>query len=211
MNIQTKKPRSLILLVVAILIITSQYFCSQPAEQPSAETDPTEKKLSEQELLAKGKYNVLLGGCNDCHSPKIMTAMGPVPDTTRLLSGHTAGSPLPAISYDATKPGNWLLLSSDLTAAVGPWGISYAANLTPDSTTGIGAWTADVFIKTLRTGKHLGQEGGRMILPPMPWPSIAQLTDEDLRLMFAYLQSIPPIKNQVPVPVPPTEVMKKSK
>jgi hypothetical protein len=92
---------------------------------------------------------------------------------------------------------------------VGPWGISFSANLTPDSTTGIGAWTTENFIKTIRTGKHLGMEGGRSILPPMPWESMAEITDEDLSLIFNYFKSLPPIKNQVPAPVPPTDLMKK--
>src|SRR5204862_295164 len=79
-----------------------------------------------------------------------------------------------------------------LTAWAGPWGISYGANLTPDKP-GIGAWTADLFIKTMRTGKHLGV--GRQILPPMPWQQIGRLTDRDLRAEYTYLRSFTPIEN----------------
>ncbi|MCO4293779.1 hypothetical protein NF867_12980 [Solitalea sp. MAHUQ-68] len=122
-------------------------------------------------------------------------------DTTRLLSGHREGSTLPPLSLDVTKPGNWVVFGPELTAAAGPWGMSFSANLTPDETTGIGSWTEDVFIKTLRTGKHLGMDTGRSILPPMPWY-------EDLKAVFAYLHSLPPVKNQVPGPVPPDQVMK---
>ncbi len=204
-----KTNRNACIALLATLAISSHYFCtSQPAENAPSKTTTEKKELTKTELIAKGKYLVTVGGCNDCHSPKVMTAMGPEPDTTRLLSGHQEGSPLPPITYDGTKPGNWMLFSPSLTAFVGPWGISYAANLTPDSTTGIGAWDADVFKKTLRTGKHLGLDGGRPILPPMPWQLMAQMTDEDLTLIFTYLESIPAIKNQVPQPVPPTEVMK---
>jgi len=88
-----------------------------------------------------------------------------------------------------------------LTAWAGPWGVSYAANLTPDKRTGLGAWTADQFIKTMRTGKHLGV--GRPLLPLMPMAAIAALTDADLRALFAWLRSIKPIENQVPQPSPP--------
>jgi len=88
-----------------------------------------------------------------------------------------------------------------MTAWAGPWGTSYTANLTPDTETGLGRWTADEFIATLRTGRHQGR--GRQILPPMPYPFIGQLTDDDLRAMFAYLQSIPKITNKVPEPLPP--------
>ena len=59
-------------------------------------------------------------------------------------------------------------------------------------------------IKTaLRTGRHEGK--GRPILPPMPWPMYGKLNDADLRAVFAYLQSLPPVKNRVPQPVDPPE------
>ena len=60
----------------------------------------------------------------------------------------------------------------------------------------------------MRTGKHLGQEGGRPILPPMPWQGIAQYTNEDLKSIFAYLHSLPPINNKVPAPLSPADVAK---
>ena len=63
------------------------------------------------------------------------------------------------------------MTNGHVTAWAGPWGVSYAANLTPDKRTGIGAWTADQFIKTMRTGKHLGV--GRPVLPPMPVEAVA--------------------------------------
>ena len=65
----------------------------------------------------------------------------------------------------------------------------------------LGSWTADMFVKALKTGKHQGE--GRPILPPMPWPNFAQLKEEDLRAIFAFLQTLPPIQNAVPDPVPP--------
>lgn len=197
--------------VVAAFLIPAQFYCAHPAEAPKSDSTGTDKPVAEVKVdpIEKGKYLVNSGGCNDCHSPKKMTAQGPEVDDSKLLSGHQANSPLPPITYDATKPGNWILFSADLTAAVGPWGMTYAANLTPDSTTGIGAWTVDEFKSTLRTGKHLGQPGGRPVLPPMPWQKVGKMTDADLEAMYAYLKSIPAIKNQVPAPVPPNEVLKK--
>jgi hypothetical protein len=97
-------------------------------------------------------------------------------------------------------------MAPDITAFVGPWGVSYAANLTPDSATGIGAWTEAQFISTMRTGKHLGN--GRPILPPMPWDEIRKKTDDDLKAMFAYLKSLPAVNNRVPGPVTPPDAMK---
>ena len=57
------------------------------------------------------------------------------------------------------------------------------------------------FVMTIRSGRHLGR--GRPILPPMPLQPIRNLTDDDLRAVFAYLQTLPPIVNDVPDPVLP--------
>ena len=152
--------------------------------------------------VKRGEYLSILGGCNDCHSPKTMTPQGPQPDKARLLSGHPASVQLPPPLPGALTPDKWMAMTNaDLTAWVGPWGTSYAANLTPDKATGSGGWTAEVFIKAMRTGKHLG--AGRPILPPMPWQSLAVMTDSDLKAIFAYLQSLKPISNPVPAPLPP--------
>lgn len=147
----------------------------------------------------RGKYLVAIAGCNDCHTPLKMTPQGPQPDTSRLLSGHPAE--LHAATPAKTE-GVWGWAGTlTMTAFSGPWGISYAANLTPDMETGIGAWSDAAFIGAVKTGKHMG--AGRPLLPPMPWQNLGKMTDEDLKSVFAYLQSIPPIKNQVPDPVEP--------
>jgi len=195
------------ILLLGVCLFISQMGCDQ-APNEKADTSSTSKELSRGELIARGNYLVTIASCSDCHSPKIFTPQGPVPDSTKLLSGHPAEAPLMPIDKKVLTPGNWILISPDLTAFAGPWGISYTANLTPDTATGIGAWTDDVFIQTIRTGKHLGQEGGRPILPPMPWYYVSKCTDEDLKAIFAYLRSLPPIINKVPAPTPPDEVVK---
>jgi mono/diheme cytochrome c family protein len=150
--------------------------------------------------IARGKYLVDTGGCHDCHTPKKMGANGPELETTTLLSGHVTTPPLPA--PPKLPDGPWAaVMTWDLTAWSGPWGISYAVNLTPDPETGIGGWTQQIFVSAIRNGKHMGS--GRPILPPMPWETIRNLTDEDLKAMFAYLRSLPPVKNRVPAPAPP--------
>jgi hypothetical protein len=155
-------------------------------------------------LVERGLYLVTLGGCNDCHSPKKMTPKGPVPDEARLLSGHRADEKLPQVPSNIFGPDKWgAITNNSLTGWVGPWGTSYASNLSPDPETGTGAWNEELFIRILRTGKFMGS--GRDILPPMPWYDYAKLTDADLKAIFAYLKSIKPVKNQVPasVPAPP--------
>jgi hypothetical protein len=181
--------------VIFLSLIFVQLNCSQ---------NPEHKTLTKDEQIARGKYLVNLGGCNDCHSPKEMTPMGPMPDTTKLLSGHPSGEQLAELDQTFVKKGQWILTSMDLTSWVGPWGVSFTANLTPDNETGLGTWTPELFIKAMRTGKHMGV--GRPILPPMPWMFIANCTDEDLNSIFAYLHSLPAIHNQVPAPIPPNEM-----
>lgn len=156
------------------------------------------------DLVARGKLLVTFGGCHDCHTPKNMTPQGPVPDMTRQLSGHPAGEPLPPFDKKALTPGYWMMMAPDLQTYVGPWGVSYPANLTPDEQTGIGLWTEDIFIATMKTGKHMGT--GRPILPPMMTENIRIMPDSDLKAIYAYLRSIPPIKNVVPQPVAPPDV-----
>jgi mono/diheme cytochrome c family protein len=154
--------------------------------------------------VERGKWLVNLGGCHDCHSPKVLSPAGPVPDESRLLSGAPAHTPVPEIPEGTTTmdPNGWGVLTNlDLTAWAGPWGVSFPANLTPDVETGLGSWTEEMFMKAIRTGKHMGE--GRPILPPMPWQNFALLEDENLKAIFAYLRSLPAIKNAVPEPIPP--------
>ena len=87
-------------------------------------------------MIKRGAYLVNFGGCNDCHTPKVFTEMGPIPDTTKLLSGHQHGLNIPRVDTSLIGPGKWYLGNGDLTAWVGPWGVSFAANLTPDAQTG---------------------------------------------------------------------------
>lgn len=164
----------------------------------AAETKPSA------DLIARGKMLVTFGGCHDCHTPKKFGPEGMTFDMTRELSGAQAGQQLPPTDKRALAPGYWILMGGDLQSFVGPWGVSFPANLTPDDQTGIGLWTEDIFIKTIRTGKHMGE--GRPLLPPMFTENLRVLPDEDLKAMFAYLKSIPPVKNAVPQPVAPPDV-----
>jgi mono/diheme cytochrome c family protein len=154
-----------------------------------------------QNVVERGKYLVTIGGCHDCHTPKKMGPNGPEPDMSRALAGHPQDVKITAPPNLA--PGTpWMIATTPtLTAWSGPWGISFAANLTPEQKTGLGMWTEEMFIKAIRTGKHMGMS--RPILPPMPWQDIAAMTDDDLKAVFAYLRSIPPVVNVVPLPIPP--------
>jgi mono/diheme cytochrome c family protein len=162
-----------------------------PARAKSAKDDPAKR----------GAYLVMVGGCNDCHTPLKMTPIGPMPDMDRMLSGHPEGQLDPAGTPAKT---DLALSGPDLTSWKLPFGIVYTRNLTPDKT-GLGEWTEAQFIKTLRTGRHQGE--ARPLLPPMPWFNYGGMTDEDLKAVWAFLRSIKPIKNTVPDPKVPPPVL----
>lgn len=162
---------------------------------------PTPVEMTQEMKVKRGEYLVSSIGCDDCHSPKIMGPHGPEPDPKRRLSGHPADEQLAPIQ-DASVLKDYVLFGMGLTHATGPWGTSFAANLTPDDT-GIGNWTEEQFLKAIREGKSKGMDGTRPLLPPMPWVVYRNMSDEDLSSIFAYLQTITPVKNAVPNPVPP--------
>jgi mono/diheme cytochrome c family protein len=149
--------------------------------------------------VERGKYLVTMIGCSDCHTPLKMGPKGPQPDVERFLSGHPEqmGALPPA---KAQGPWLWAGAATN-TAFAGPWGVSYAANLTPDRNTGLGIWTEEMFVKAIRTGRHMGTS--REILPPMPWPAFRNATDEDLKSIYAYLRTLKPVTNHVPDVRPP--------
>ena len=155
--------------------------------------------------VERGRYIVFTSGCNDCHTPKKMGAHGPELDLSRLLSGQPETPALPP--PPALPAGPWIAATNtDLTAWSGPWGVSYATNLTPDENTGIGSWSEETFVKAIRTGRHMGVS--RPILPPMPVDAYKSFTDADLKAIYAYLRSIAPVKNRVPEPVLAPEPVK---
>lgn len=148
-----------------------------------------------------GEHLVIIAGCSDCHTPKKMTDKGPVTDNNLLLSGHPSQMPAPPIDREEVEE-KGLAVTQTLTAWVGPWGISYAANLTPDES-GIGAWQESNFITALREGKYKGLPGARPLMPPMPYEFYKYMTDAEIKAIFAYLKSIKPIYNVVPQYQPP--------
>jgi len=155
--------------------------------------------------VERGKYLVSIMGCTDCHTPLKMGAKGPEPDMERFLSGHPEqiGALKPS-----TPQGPWIWGSTETnTAFSGPWGVSYAANLTPDPS-GLSIWTDEMFVQAIRTGRHMGVS--RPIMPPMPWPVFRNASDEDLKSIRAYLRTIKPVSNHVPdvqpAPEPPQSV-----
>jgi len=154
---------------------------------------------------AKSRGEVLAADCHTCHSPKIFTERGPQPDPNRLFAGYTADTPLPEIPKGAISPQGWGgLFNNDLTAWVGPWGVSFGSNLTPDKETGIGNWSFEDFKEVMRSG--MVHDNSRRFLPPMSPTMVAAHTDADLKAMYDYFMSLKPVSNPVPNPIPPGQL-----
>jgi mono/diheme cytochrome c family protein len=186
------------------LFLLAACLCAFTACRP--ETEPMPYGLPEAttvDMIARGKYLVDIMDCAACHSPKVMTAHGPVPDTTRYMAGHLAEQALPPFDPALVATGDWSLSNGTVTAFAGPWGVSFAANLTPDET-GIGNWSLAQFTKAIREGLYKGLDGSRPLMPPMGWEAFRHLTDPDLAAIFHYLRSLRPVRNLVPAYIPPS-------
>jgi mono/diheme cytochrome c family protein len=177
----------------AVLFVAAAGFVTLSTSQTRPQDTAAQPTLDSTKVQ-RGEYLVKVMGCNDCHTPWKMGPQGPEPDMTRFLSGHPEQiGPLPAAK--ASEPYVWSGFGTN-TAFSGPWGVSYAFNLTPEQNTGLCIWTEEMFMQTIRTGRHMGVS--RPINPPMPWPAYRNASDEDLKSVYAYLRTIKPIVNHVP-------------
>lgn len=191
-----------ILFALAITVFMAVISCTD--KKPNETSTNTPPKATTEDLVKRGEYLVGILGCNDCHSAKRMGARGPeiIPET--MLAGFPSDRPIVKFESKLIKEG-FAQFYPDLTAAAGPWGISFAGNLTSDET-GIGNWTEEQFKRAMTQGKFKGSETGRMLLPPMPWQNYIGMKDEDLKAVFAYLKSTKPVKNVVPAPIAPDKM-----
>ena len=181
----------------SLLLLSLSFAATVPVDAGQAASRPA----SRPELLARGEYLVRTGLCHDCHTPLTNGPKGPEPDMTRALSGHPSDL---VITEPPVLKGPWVFAGAGTnTAWGGPWGVSFTANITPDEETGLGSWTEEMFVATVRTGRHQGK--GRTILPPMVIPALQAATDDDLKAIYWYLQSVKPIRNKVPTPIEPAE------
>jgi mono/diheme cytochrome c family protein len=131
--------------------------------------------LADDSDVARGKYLVTIGGCNDCHTPGALLGK---PDFSRALGGSEVGFAIPGL------------------------GVFPGPNLTPDKEMGLGKWTDDQIISAITAG--ITPEG-RRLAPIMPWQALSHLTSDDAHAIVAYLRSLPPVKNAVPGPFGPKE------
>ena len=195
------RPRSPFFSAACVSLTVIAAGCNQP---PATQAPSPAPASAPQSQVERGKLLVTIGGCHDCHTTKKLGPRGPEPDMSRMLAGHPEAIKITA-PFQPAGGSPWTIATNDtFTAWSGPWGVSFTANLTPDRNTGTGEggpWTEELFIKAMRTGKHIGTS--RDILPPMPWFNYAEMSDDDLKAVWAFLRSIPAITNHVPDPIPP--------
>ncbi len=149
-------------IVAAGAAIGATLLCSAGAKADDAE-------------IARGKYLVAIGGCNDCHTPGYFFGK---PDMDRYLGGSDVAFEIPGLGAFAGR------------------------NITPDKETGIGNWTSEQIVTALQTGVR---PDGRQLAPIMPYHAFANLTAEDVNSIAAFLKSIEPVSNAVPGPFGPGE------
>jgi mono/diheme cytochrome c family protein len=137
-----------------------------------SETDAKTSAVPAMTQLQRGQYIATISGCNDCHTPGTLYG---APDFDRTLAGSELG---------------WQ----------GPWGVTYASNLTPDVETGLGGWTDGEIERALRSGV---KKDGTPVGPPMPWPDFARLSPDDMAALIAYLRGLPAVKHANLGPLPP--------
>lgn len=139
--------------------------------------------------------------CNYCHSPEVRGNGRPIPDPARLLSGHPSDEEIPGMHDMIMGSAEYMEFLDNLDTTV--WAsddrLVFSSNLTPDNDTGIGTWSEEVFVATMRSGRHMGL--GRRILYPMPWQELGELDDADIIAIYAYLRTVKPVQNQVPQPI----------
>lgn len=187
--------------LILSLTVTS---CTDKEKQKEEQKSAITTTASKEETIKQGEHLVKIMGCNDCHSPKQMGANGPEIIADKMLSGYPSDRPIVKFDSKLIKEG-FASFYPDLTAAAGPWGISFAANLTPDDT-GIGNWTEEQFKKAITEGKLKGLDVSRPLLPPMPWTNYSALTNDEVHAIFTYLKSIKPVNNIVPNPIMPDKM-----
>lgn len=140
------------------------------------EGDPTEAlaeleiaETSPEDVIEHGEYMVVeVMRCTGCHTPRDPETGRPNPEL--YLAGGQA--------YE------------------GPWGIVYGSNITPDVTTGIGAWTDAQIERVFQDGVRINNR--RLIF--MPWQDYSVISDDDLNAAIAYLRSVDAVNNEIPLP-----------
>ena len=180
-------------LLTKLLIITIAAIFTVSCDR---ETVSPEKFSAEQ--VREGETLVLEGSCNFCHTPELTEDdkyFG------KILFGYPSDKKLPELPNVPFGSQQWMEFVSNLDSTVWIAGnmVVFSANITPDIETGIGSWSKDDFINTIRTGMHPGWK--KKVNKPMPWLDYAKLSNDELTSIYSYLMTQQPVHNKVPEPV----------
>ena len=184
---------------IIVLLVTFTFIEWNIAKTPTSQVEKVNFGPFKNQIKW-GEHLVTVSACLDCHCPKDYSKPGTGLDSLHFLAGYI-GSPMPDVNRRELQAKN-LAVTGDQTLWMGPWGVTFSSNLTSDSATGIGAWTEDRFMYAIRNGKYNGRASDRDLLPTMPWQMYRNMTNEELKAIFAYLKTTKPIKNKVPPPMP---------
>lgn len=160
-------------LVVLAVILTAAggtyLYVRKPAQAP-----PSAIKVARTpERIARGAYIFKsIADCDGCHSQRDFSLVG----GPLVESGRARGNVL-----------------SDFMAGLP--GVVVAPNITPDTETGIGAWTDGEKIRAIREGVD---RDGNALFPMMPYEAYRKMSDEDVEALVAFLDSLPPVRNSLP-------------
>jgi mono/diheme cytochrome c family protein len=119
--------------------------------------------------VKRGEYLATIMDCGGCHTKGALVGK---PDPEHYLAGSDVGFQIPGL------------------------GIFYPPNLTPDRETGLGAWSETDIVNAVRTGMR---PDGHQLVPVMPYPHYAKLTDADAHALAAYLKSKKPVRHRAPM------------
>jgi cytochrome c len=141
---------------------------------------------------ARGAYLVQLGECLGCHTTT--KADGRSASDMRYGGGRLFYVEM-GVGSEVASANSQHNGRTDAGAR-----IVASANITQDPS-GIPYYTEQIFITTIRTGRVAGV---RPISAAMPWIFLRNMSDEDLRAVFAYLKSLPPVSHTISNGEPPT-------
>lgn len=166
---------SLIFIIGGVVVLWTS---TSSASTPSQFDDP----------IKQGEYLTKIAGCEICHTPyksEYNDLPNLAPEDIQVLSIN---------EHDALDTDR--LLAGGRVFDLGPLGFVMSRNLTPDPETGLGEWTDEEIKTAIRTGVS---RDGRQLFPLMPYRVYNQMAEADLDAIVAYLRSLKPIENLIPV------------
>lgn len=175
-SLRVAQRRSSLLLFIAVSLAVAAGF---PLRSSRAQT--------QEDLVGRGKYlAVHVAHCIGCHSP--IGAKG-----RRIAGIEFSGVPAKNAKRRQGPPQN--------VGFPGPGGMrTYPRNITPDPETGIGSWTEADFLRAFKEG--VNPQGKKHAYTQMEWETYRGIRDEDVRAIYAYLRTVPAVKNAVPKDIP---------